>query len=83
MSIEAINKFTKKKIRDVKHETGFPGSPKKKLLFDNTPKVVGFPGFIETLSNKIAKTINPNIVRNLRPFEIFLEEILIIKRNRK
>ena len=35
------------------------------------------------IANKIAKAINPNIIRNLRPFEIFFEEILVIKRNRK
>ena len=34
-------------------------------------------------ANKIANTINPNIVINLRPFEIFLEEMWVIKRSRK
>ena len=43
----------KKKIKDVKHETGLPGKPKKYLFFENFPKVVGLPGLIETLSNKI------------------------------
>tara|TARA_B100000989_G_scaffold151253_1_gene112846 strand:+ start:377 stop:598 length:222 start_codon:yes stop_codon:yes gene_type:complete len=35
------------------------------------------------IANKIAKAINPSITRNLRPLEIFFEEMLIIKRNRK
>jgi len=34
-------------------------------------------------ANKIAKAINPNIIRNLIPFEIFFEEMLVISRNRK
>ena len=34
-------------------------------------------------ANKIAKEISPNIVTNLRPFEIFFEEMLVIKRSRK
>ena len=37
----------------MKHETGLPGKPKKYLFFENFPNVVGFPGLIETLSNKI------------------------------
>ena len=35
------------------------------------------------ITNKTAKAINPNIIRNLRLFEIFLDEILVIKRSRK
>ena len=35
------------------------------------------------IANKTARAINPNIIRNLRPFEIFLDEMLVIKRNRK
>ena len=35
------------------------------------------------IANKIAKTNNPNTIKNLRPFEIFLEEMLEINRNRK
>ena len=35
------------------------------------------------IANKIAKAIKPNIIRNLRPLEIFLEEMLVIKRSRK
>ena len=35
------------------------------------------------IANKTAKAINPNIIKNLRPFEIFLDEMLVIKRNRK
>ena len=35
------------------------------------------------IANKTARAINPNMIRNLRPFEIFLEEMLVIKRSRK
>ena len=38
---------------------------------------------LQPIANKIAKITNPNIIKNLRPFEIFLEEMLVIKRNRK
>ena len=35
------------------------------------------------IANNTAKANNPNIIKNLRPFEIFLDEMLVIKRNRK
>ena len=35
------------------------------------------------IANKTAKTINATIIRNLRPFEIFFDEILVTKRKRK
>ena len=34
-------------------------------------------------ANKIAKANNPNIIRNLRPFEIFLDDTFVIKRSKK
>ena len=34
-------------------------------------------------ANKIAKINKPIMIKNLRPFEIFFDEILEIKRNRK
>ena len=35
------------------------------------------------IANKIAKAINPNIIRNLRPLEIFLDDTFVIKRSKK
>ena len=35
------------------------------------------------IANNTAKAINPIIIKNLRPFEIFLDEMLVIKRSRK
>ena len=34
-------------------------------------------------ANKIAKANNPNIIRNLRPFEIFFDDTFVIKRSKK
>ena len=35
------------------------------------------------IANKIAKNINPKIIRILSPLDIFFEEILLINLNRK
>ena len=34
-------------------------------------------------ANKIAKIINPKMIINLRPFDIFLDEIFVINFSRK
>ena len=34
-------------------------------------------------AKRIARTINPKIIKNLRPLDIFLDEILLIKRSKK
>ncbi len=68
---QTIKKLSPKKI----------GSEKIAIIFDRRIAKVNrnFP----PSANKIAKAINPSIIKNLRPFEIFLEEILVIKRSRK
>jgi hypothetical protein len=38
---------------------------------------------LPAIANKIAKIINPITIKNLRPFEIFLDEILLINLNNK
>ena len=35
------------------------------------------------IANKIAKIINPKIIKILRPFDIFFDEILLINFKRK
>ena len=45
--------FEKKINNELKHETGFPGRPKKNLFFGSLPNVVGFPGLMAILSKKI------------------------------
>ena len=35
------------------------------------------------MANKIAKIINPIIIKNLKPFDIFLDEILLINFSKK
>ena len=44
--------FEKKINNELKHETGFPGRPKKNLFFGSLPNVVGFPGLMAILSKK-------------------------------
>ena len=45
--------FEKKINNELKHETGFPGRPKKNLFFGSLPNVVGFPGLMAILSKKM------------------------------
>ena len=35
------------------------------------------------IANKIAKTINPIIIKSLRPFDIFFDEIVLMNLSRK
>ena len=51
-----------------------------------SPKLASVRGKVNRnlppIANKIAKMINATIIRDLRPFEIFFEEILLIYLNK-
>ncbi len=71
----------RKFVKDIKHETGFPGNPKKNLFFPNLPNVVGFPGLIATLSNNI---FNPNSFSDSLTISYFPRDIppLVINKSK-
>ena len=71
----------RKFVKDIKHETGFPGKPKKNFFFPNLPNVVGFPGLIAILSNNI---FNPNSLSDSLTISYFPRDIppLVINKSK-
>ena len=74
-------KIGKKLIIDIRHDTGFPGKPKKYFLLESLPKVVGFPGLTATLSKRIFKPFffNDDFTMSYFPLDI---PPLVIKKSK-